>query len=59
MPRIEDFGNKIGGARKDLWKLRGLIVDDLEEMNDAEKAKYIKKDNVWQKPDYQKCLMKD
>lgn len=56
MPRIEDFGNKIGGARKDLWKLRGLIVDDLEEMNDAEKAKYIKKDNVWQKPDYQKML---
>ena len=23
----EDFGEKIGGAKKDLWKDRGLYVD--------------------------------
>lgn len=50
---IQDFGKKIGGAKKDLWKLRGLRIDDLLEMNDAEKIKFIKKDNVWKKPDYQ------
>ncbi len=49
----EDFGEKIGGAKKDLWKFRGLMVDDLSTMNDREAEKYVKKDNVWKKPDYQ------
>ena len=31
--RHEDFGEKIGGAKKDLWKERGLYVEDLEAMN--------------------------
>lgn len=53
---IEDFGQKIGGAKKDLWKTRGLAVSDLAEMNAAERDKYIKKDNVWPKPDYEKML---
>lgn len=55
---IQDFGEKIGGAKKDLWKERGLLVNDLLEMNDAEKNKLIKKDNVWKKPDYQAMLDK-
>lgn len=29
----EDFGEKIGGAKKDLWKERGLYAEDLEAMN--------------------------
>ena len=49
---INDFGEKIGGAKKDLWKARGLQVEDLLEMNAAERLKLITKDNVWQKPDY-------
>lgn len=49
----EDFGEKIGGARKDLWKNRGLYMDDLEVMNDREAEKFVKKDNIWKKPDYQ------
>lgn len=53
---IQDFGEKIGGAKKDLWKDRGLIIDDLLEMNDAEKNRLIKKDNVWKKPDYQEMV---
>lgn len=52
--KITDFGEKIGGARKDLWKSRGLCEDDLEEMNEAEKAKYVKKDNIWPSPNSKK-----
>lgn len=52
----EDFGEKIGGAKKDLWKDRGLYVDDLDSMNDREAEKFVKKDNVWRKPDYQAML---
>lgn len=50
--KIEDFGEKIGGARKDLWKSRGLTLKDIAEFNDAERKKYITKDNIWKKPDY-------
>lgn len=32
----EDSGEKIGDAKKDLWKDRGLYVDDLDTMNDRE-----------------------
>lgn len=53
---LQDFGEKIGGAKKDLWKDRGLMIDDLLEMNDAEKGKLIKKDNVWKKPNYQEMV---
>lgn len=53
----EDFGEKIGGARKDLWKEQGLYADDLLEMNSREAEKYVKKDNIWKKPDYD-ALMK-
>lgn len=52
-PLHEDFGEKIGGAKKDLWRSRGLYADDLDEMNGREADKYVTKDNVWKKPDYQ------
>lgn len=53
---IQDFGEKIGGAKKDLWKERGLSVEDLLDMNDAERIKLIKKDNIWKKPNYQQMV---
>lgn len=53
---IQDFGEKIGGAKKDLWKERGLSVEDLLDMNEAEKTKLIKKDNIWKKPNYQQMV---
>lgn len=53
---IQDFGEKIGGAKKDLWKERGLSVDDLSYMNDAERIQLIKKDNIWKKPNYQEMV---
>ena len=52
----EDFGEKIGGAKKDLWKDRGLYVDDLSGMNEREAEKFVRKDNIWKKPDYQAML---
>ena len=48
---INDFGEKIGGARKDIWKLRGLMLEDLEDMTSGEKDKYVKKDCIWPKED--------
>ncbi|MBQ9314257.1 MAG: hypothetical protein IJ220_04540 [Clostridia bacterium] len=53
---IQDFGEKIGGAKKDLWRERNLLIDDLTDMNDAEKQKFITKDNVWKKPNYQELV---
>ena len=55
-PIHEDFGEKIGGAKKDLWSARGLYADDLDEMNEREADKYVKKDNIWKKPNYQAML---
>lgn len=57
MKEIKDFGEKIGGARKDVWALRGLILDDILKMTSGEKVKYIKRDNIWKKID-EKSLLK-
>jgi hypothetical protein len=54
--KIEDFGKKIGGARKDLWKDRGLSVNDLADMNIPEKTKFVTKNNVFKVPDYQELV---
>lgn len=52
--KINDFGEKIGGARKDLWRNRGLDESDLYNMNDAEKKKYVVRDSIWPLPDAKK-----
>lgn len=52
-PGITDFGEKIGGARKDRWKLRGLALTDLEGMTPEERQGYITKDHVWPVPDFE------
>lgn len=58
MAQINDFGRKIGGARKDTWKREGLKVTDIYEMTAAEKEKYIKRDYIWPKPDMKDQLEK-
>lgn len=50
--KLADFGKKIGGARKDQWKDRGMSLEDLLNMTDQETRKYVTKDNVWPKPDW-------
>lgn len=52
----KDFGEHIGGARKELWSAGGINIEDLLDMNDAEKAKFVKKDNIWKKPDYEQMV---
>ena len=59
MAQIQDFGCKIGGARKDTWKREGLSVADLYGMTSAEKKKYIKRDYIWPKPDMKDQMEKE
>jgi hypothetical protein len=54
--KITDFGEKIGGARKDEWKNKYLKGKDIFELNDREIVKHVKKDKIWPKPDYEKMI---
>lgn len=47
---IIDFGEKIGGARKDLWKVNGLQVEDLKTLTPEERDHYVNRDMVWPLP---------
>lgn len=49
---INDFGEKIGGARKDLYST-GISMDDIANFNHRELLKNCTKKNVWQKPNYE------
>ncbi len=56
---LEDFGEKIGGARKDLAasRKRGwLNVDDIAQWNDFELSTNVTKANVWPTPDYRSLV---
>ena len=48
---LDDAGEKIGGARKDLWRLRGLSTQDLDAMSQEEQFANTTKSNVWN-PDW-------
>jgi hypothetical protein len=50
--RVVDAGEKIGGARKDLWVARGLHMGDIKSMNGAEVVQHLVKTAVWPRPDY-------
>lgn len=58
--KIEDFGEKIEGARKDLSALRKGIMEltsgMIEGWTDKEQEQYINKDLVWKRPDYQQMV---
>ena len=51
-----DFGEKIGGARKDEWAARGLTSADMEGMNAREIQKYAKKERVWKRPNWEQAV---
>lgn len=51
-----DFGEKIGGARKDEWAARGLTSADMEGMNAREIQKYAKKERVWKRPSWEQAV---
>lgn len=44
--RIDDTGEKFGGARKDIAG-RSLRVSDLQEMTDIERDELVTKNNIW------------
>ena len=56
--KIEDFGNKIGGAKKDLArkKKQNLSIEDAANWNEMERKEYIKKKAVWVEPDYKQMV---
>lgn len=55
--RIEDFGEHIGGARKDRWdRERGIRGENVEEWTPEERAELLTKDRVWPRPDYKALL---
>lgn len=54
---LDDFGEKIGGARKDL---RGNFhKDDIARLTPIERHKLVRKDMVWPQPDYLKLVQDD
>lgn len=48
--KIQDFGEKIGGARKDLWRHRGLLKEDILDFNLSEILEHVVKKNIWIEP---------
>lgn len=54
---IQDFGDKIGGARKD-FASKSMSIQDLADMNEMEANKLVVKKNLWKPLDY-KALKED
>ena len=54
--KIVDFGEKIGGARKDMWKEKYLEGKDIADLNDRELTKHVTKDKIWPKPNYEDII---
>jgi hypothetical protein len=52
MAKVQDFGEKIGGSKKDLWSKRGYMSTDLDTMSAMEMIKVVTKTNVWPEPNY-------
>ena len=56
---LQDFGEKIGGARKDLagaMRRGGLRAADIGSWTTQERVVLIKKDAVWPAPDYRELI---
>lgn len=56
--KIDDFGEKIGGAKKDTWGKRGLSINDVNDKKVEEYIQYITKDNIWPIPEYTEYIDK-
>lgn len=54
-----EFGEHIGGARKELFSGSIFSLKALDEFNEGEIKKYIVKDKLWKKPDYEKMVKED
>ncbi len=55
--RIEDFGEHIGGAKKERWsRARGIRLENVEGWTAEERAALLTKDRVWPMPDWKARL---
>lgn len=54
--KIDDFGEKIGGARKDQWSGGGVRLPDLANFSPEEYVPAAAKDKVWPAPDYEALI---
>ena len=52
----ENFGKRIYGSRADTARKKYLSKEDIEKMSPEEKSKYVKRDNIWEKDDYDELL---
>ena len=53
---IRDFGEKIGGARKDLYREGAISISSLDLMNEAEMKTLVRRDTVWPLPNAIKAV---
>lgn len=49
--KYTDFGDQVGGARKEIWNQR-VTLENEALMSNKEKEKFIEKNRVWPQPDY-------
>lgn len=49
MKKLNDFGDKIGGAKKDLWALFNTLSDE-------EQGEMARKSKLWRRPNYQTMM---
>lgn len=55
-PVLEDVGEKIEGARKDLWTKHGMSIEEIRSLSGGEQHKYATKEYVWGKPNYEEMV---
>ena len=54
--KINDFGQKIGGAKKDWWITGNLTAEELNKLSLAEQKKFASKDCLWPPITVEDCV---
>ena len=54
--KIEDFGEKIGGAKKDFFTNRKISISALNQLSLTEREKYLTKSKLWPSIDVEEML---
>ncbi len=57
MTAQKTFGESIGMSKYEEWHMRnGITMSDLNAMSEAERKKYVTRDKLWKKPDYEAMI---
>lgn len=54
--KIEDFGEHIGGAKKEKWSGRNITLSDLNEFDDIDVKNYVNKSKIWKTPKWEELV---